>query len=889
MQSPLYTYYIAKCDLTVPKLLSGTVIDSETGEWLAGNHNDYVAGLITINSYEPFFIKDSYKVTNSARIFFYDANESYISSVAIREYIDRLIIIPSDAKYYAIYVYAGNDSLKQFVLTKFIYRAHKASPIYKSLTKVIERETDQIFFREKLNGTITLKQDDYKLLVDSSLVDNYLFLIYWSRAQANIVSSSSFDSSFSSSFAVNSKVIKYSNSLYYKGSFKITDCSINYSKQAISIKNFITEDGYSTILSKLDNTYDLIKLAPKLTPITLYKRPIVQVYIAGASTITNCIAGTYWEYEVSEAVDDDSSLVNTYHFNRVKEYVEMGFSGNIFPATIITDEDTFQTSDTHNSGQLVGNWRLGFSDFYLQIRSSGYAYYYLEIRNSEGAIYYRCGSTTAGTYLKPGTWTLNEALMFYSGSFTKVSAPSNFPSSITLYTLGHRIYRRILLDSDITSITDSEGVKNTYEIASDDFAVGSTNYKRCIALTGGNYWTSTLTTTMPTKYGVNDAGEYFTDDFIPSSSGASQMRLIPISRSAWGNISIWMEYSSLASYSTESGIADFEEQCTKAYTLRDSYKVSDVIKVILSQVDPSISVSGIANHGFLSAMPKPITGDYFDIYITQRTNVLKGEYDQPAQKAEITLGKLLGMLRTCFNCYWSISNGNFEVEHKSYYDKGRTYSEIVATEVDLTQKNDQFNKQPALYAQEEKSYDLSGLYSRLEMSWPDESTELFGPLHATPTSDYADNSDVKTLISDAIATDIDYMLANPSAFSEDGFAMICAQNNNTPIIEKAYKTDTDKNYIARIQNYYASWPYLLNFHLTDSPSTVLYCDEPIRGNIDAKSLVPIEVQSVRFPYPLDPSMFKVIITDIGIGHPQKCEVNLDTRQCEIDLKFDRNE
>ena len=90
---------------------------------------------------------------------------------------------------------------------------------------------------------------------------------------------------------------------------------------------------------------------------------------------------------------------------------------------------------------------------------------------------------------------------------------------------------------DVDTITDSEGTKYTYALPSNDFVTDNRNYRRCIGLKGGLFFCTSRTVDEPTRYGLNDYGQYFTNQFIPISTGIG--RPLPISRNSWANASLW--------------------------------------------------------------------------------------------------------------------------------------------------------------------------------------------------------------------------------------------------------------------------------------------------------------------------------------------------------------
>lgn len=80
-------------------------------------------------------------------------------------------------------------------------------------------------------------------------------------------------------------------------------------------------------------------------------------------------------------------------------------------------------------------------------------------------------------------------------------------------------------------------------------------------------------------------------------------------------------------------------------------------------------------------------------FIAPKSNVLKGNYDQAAQKAEITFEQVMNMLRDCFRCYWYIdSNNHLRIEHISYFMKGLSYTspniqlDLTKSMINLTRK-----------------------------------------------------------------------------------------------------------------------------------------------------------------------------------------------------------
>ena len=250
---------------------------------------------------------------------------------------------------------------------------------------------------------------------------------------------------------------------------------------------------------------------------------------------------------------------------------------------------------------------------------------------------------------------------------------------------------------------------------------------------------------------------------------------MPISRNSWANASLWYVYDSFYEY--------FEERLRKQYTLKDSYSIGAAIKAILKKIDPAISHETTAEYSqFLYGKTNPLGLAKFYVYITQKTNILKGNYDQPAQKAETSLEELMKMLRDCFRCYWYIEDNKFKIEHIHFFMNGGSYSGQSSYQLDFTKLTDQFNKKLSSYFQSEVEFEKSDLNQRYEFAWMDDVTDLFGGVTIDVKSNYIQKDKTEEINISQFSSDVDYMLFNPSNFSDDGFALLC------PIPKIAYPT-----------------------------------------------------------------------------------------------------
>ena len=710
----------------------------------------------------------------------------------------------------------------------------KVNPHYKDLSKKYAKESGQEFFRISLDGKINLFGQDYELIANSGLEDQLIFIIdKYNRTSGKWIE-------------------------YYKGEFNKTDCKLDYDKKKCELKTTAIDD-YSEVMNKYENTYDLIKLAPAITRINLHKRSLMQVYISGANSISNFFGGIYWEDDVNEAIDDHDTLVNKYYFS----YIKAGNEFYVRGAGISGVNGVYAGTN--------GYWSCwnGYTCYMGTDTPLTKAYIYIK-RNSDGTVLYQSVKQ----------WMFTNAGDCYIGreniEMVNVSNPSDKFTIESPFV--YHIYQRLLCDVD--TISDSEGVKNTYDLPPDDFVTDNRNYKKCIGLRGGLFFCTSRAVDEPTKYGANDYGQYFTNQFIPNSSGLG--RPLPISRNSWVNASLWYVYEDYT-------YKYFEERLRKRYTLKDSYSIAAAIKAILNKIDPTLKHEATAEYSrFLYDTTVPISMNRFYVFITQKTNILKGDYDQPAQKAEISFEDLMKMLRDCFRCYWYIEDGKFKIEHISFFMRGGSYSYDSNVQLDFTKLTDQFNKKPSAYFQSEVEYDKSDLNQRYEFGWMDDVTELFSGVTIDVKSNYIQKDKNEEINISQFSSDVDYMLFNPSNFSDDGFALLCPIKNGSnyelPIIHTTLVDEDGGTYEAIVQNWYASWTYLVHFYMYDMPANNIDCN--VLNNLHVNAVKMCMKHTIEFPIEEDLDELKLIRTNIGgEGKIDEYSVNMNTRTAKVKLMY----
>lgn len=837
MIPPKYNFYIGKKNNQYLSMNIDLYINPSTGEYVENKGmlaSRYKADIPT--GVTHLFVNKEAKYTY-AYIYFYDKDDNYLGSHSIKTN-GQIVPIKKDAYTFTI-SYSSYDTgfygyTKDGSYIDFIYTLKSVNPHYKDLSKKYAKESGQEFFRISLDGKINLFGSDYELVRNSSLEDQMILIIdKYNRTSGKWIE-------------------------YYKGEFNKTDCKLDYEKKSCELKTTALDE-YNDVVNKYENTYDLIKLAPAISRINLHKRSLMQVYVRGANSISNFFGGIYWEDDVNEAIDNHNDLINKYYFS----YIKAGNEFYIRNASISDVNGVYAGTNGYWS-----KWNPGYTCKMELVDGSSTMYWIRLYRNSDNTLLYQ--SEKQWDVIDPDNKYIGREdieMVNVNDSTDKFTIESPFV---------YHIYRRLLCDVD--TVEDSEGVKNTYNLPSDDFVTDNRNYKKCIGLTGGMFFCTSRAVDEPTRYGLNDYNQYFTNEFIPGSTGIG--RPLPISRNSWVNASLWYVYDSYYSL--------FEQRLRKQYTLRDSYSIAAAIKALLKEIDPTLQHEATAEYSrFLYDTTVPMSMARFYVHITQKTNILKGEYDQPAQKAEVSLEDIMKMLRDCFRCYWYIEDGKFKIEHISFFMRGGSYSYNTNVQLDFTKLTDQFNKKMSAYFQSEVEYDKSDLNQRYEFGWMDDVTDLFGGVTIDVKSNYIQKDKTEEINISQFSSDVDYMLFNPSNFSDDGFALLCPVKNGSslelPIVETQLVDENGDTYNAVIQNFYAAWAYLVRFYMYDMPASNLDCN--VLGDLYANGVKMCMKHTIEFPTEEDLDELELIKTTIGNGKIDEISVNVNTRHAKVRLLY----
>lgn len=879
-------------------------IDVASGNLIGPNSCSSYESIRNINglfTYYPIkFVTVSNKLSSeyeTGKLFYYDRNKKLLGKISFTR--NSTITIPVDNAVFIAFSLDRAQIKTNYDIKDFCEMSTVIKPHYKSLKKQYKKESNQMFFRESIDGKINLFGKDYEKVKNAGLEDMMTFNIY------------------------------HNDSLFATNIFNKTDCKFDHFKKSVELK-LTPRDKYTNILDKYDKTYDLMKLAVGKTALKLTKRSIIQIYIQGEDTITNYSSGTYWEDEVTEPVDDQDALLRKYYFAKgpiFKEVNLSGFNYDINTAFACTDNDCWNgTSFVEQAGQRYKlpcsikftkvydaktnlTESIGNNIFLLSDGTSAgchfidnadgsktvitkYDTYRIDIFTGDNGTGQRIYESTK-YYGKDGAFTLNQGDNLYpmqkidQGLPYKEPEPASF--NLGANVIEYQIWGRLLCDVAI----DSEG-QTLYDLPYDDFATERANFKKCIGLVFTqsdrslvHFYQRQDVQDEPTPWGINDFGQYF----IPPFLGPGVIMFpYPLARSTWANTSLWVAFEQNENYG-------LEVWCQKFYKKiwhKDCMELGAIIKALLAEIDPSIKFESTAEYSdfFYGTTYYSYGQSGIRTYLTQKSNVLKGEYDQAAQKAEITFEKLMNLLRDCFRCYWFIdSEGRFRIEHIMYFMRGMSYGSPVL-QYNLVDKIDKFNKKPILYCQQEVSFAKSELNSRYEFAWADDVTECMGGGFTVDVdSNYIQKDKTESINIELATSDIDMMMFAPSKFSQDGFAIMMAKDYEVQIIRNEYYDQRDTYYpvVTYTQNYYASFLSLFQHYMYDMPASSIYTSID-KGKDNSRYYVSnikrcmehkIEYQTMD-----NPDVYKLIGTDIGNGYVDDVSIDIDTHLAKVTLTYE---
>ena len=639
-------------------------------------------------------------------------------------------------------------------------------------------------------------------------------------------------------------------STYFEGYFRKTDCSINTLDRIIEVK-LSTLDMYDRLIAGLDNEYNLIALAPEIVQIQMAKNPILQIYSLGESVVSSYSpGGIYWEQEC-EAISDESELNNTHGFSFKSPRAD-------YRAIII-------------SGEI----------HYLVIASSisGYDYTFRSL-DSQIELRRKSSSNLAELVIG-GSVVASKTIMrtAYEKAFT-------FNTTYAVDAVISKIFYTRVIHDNPNSGTVNVDIKNKTQFGNFHNYKYATPYDLSDLL---YIEVSDAISSGPTEFGQRQPGEYYKYPQVPADTGLGPW--FPISKTTWGYYAYWL---------SDPFILDAMQQLlVSEFTLRHAYSLASCLDKLVKEVEPLlVHENAEAYSRFFYGGYNPLSGDSYQLFIAPITNVLEGEYNQPAQKMPITLKNIFEMLEDCFRVYWFLDGNKLRLEHITFFENGGSYYENTAVQLDTTKLMHPRSKKSWSDLENEYEYDLDNEPSRYEFSWADDSSAPFDGYPLEIHANYLKGKTEKIQVN-KFSTDVDLMLANPEGFSRDNIALLGASyiseakaKVNTVRVPVKEKYETFRiDYI--LQNGYLSFANLVPKYFTRNlPSLdVTVNNEPLQELIYdwglPEDLQPGKFKKQKISIPIgedDPDTNKLIGTSVGNGAIEEMKINLPSRVAEITLR-----
>ena len=730
------------------------------------------------------------------------------------------------------------NPIYRFTLTDMTSSVSRVTnPVWKNdLALEYSREQGQQFFRTKMSGKLTFVGEDGEWIINRGYTHKIGVLMQRS----------------------NDMGATWSTGWY--GHFFMKDCEVYLDDSKVTVQPEV-DDQYNKILAGMEKEYNLVDLLPQINYVHMKKFPLIQIYYPGETTLSCIYNGMSWEQDV-DAEDSDEVLTEEYHFSRNSDKREISLKQNgsvygIYEAD--TPQDPRVSYDVYFLPVSGGaGTRLHVVYEVTVVQDLGYTWHItIQLLDSSDNALYEYQDGGIGT-----KDTSNIDFVMSDGQGGTMDGQA----------FTRAIYSRILLD-----VYTFDG-NDTAPLSSSDFCHDNRNYTRAIGFVlGARYlMTSASTQVSPTEWGKASNGQYFVE---PTASDD----LFPIARTSWDNTSVW--------FVNDGNIIDYIRSFgQKTKTLRTAYPLSSVISVLLGKIDSSVSHAASTSYSeFFYSSTNPVSGQTNrTLLITPKSNILAGEFSQPAMNAPVTLKNIFDMLRDVYQCYWHVDNGKLIIEHIEYYKNGGAYGAPTLGWDVTTMKS--HNGKPWGFATSKYKYDKEQMPQTFQFGWMDDVTEPFMGQAVDVLSPYVEEGQIEETRVSLFTSDIDYMMLNPQAMSKDGFALMAGTPDNGEYalsVNQIYPgyngwTWIDKN--TYIQNWELAYCFLQPYYWRyDMPA------RSIRMNgisVNVLGVRRTKRQEIRFPVYGEPDPTELVNTFLGYGYIEKMTLVLSSRIAKCVLKYD---
>lgn len=529
--------------------------------------------------------------------------------------------------------------------------------------------------------------------------------------------------------------------VYWAGFFYKTDCKFDADSQSVVVSP-TSVDEYDDVLAGIEKEYNLLDLTLAMTNLKITKRAMIQIYVPGDKVITCILSAMSWEQEI-EPISNEGDLMNIFHFGRISGGETIAVSG----ATSPSDINGNYTSLANMNGYSVYSHMVEVQD---QGNPEQYHLEYMQEIVKNGVTYWVYQSQTGYNYT--------------DATYTPVSGVAT--GNLRIQRQSTSVYARWVFDNP------NPHNKTAYPIQSNDPVYDNRNYRYVypyVLVTNVIFYNNEFSA-IPTKYGIYQPGQYYLPPVLDYGSP------IPVARSTWGLQSIWYRPSQSLEFQEEKSL-------WQDYKMGNAYLLASVIEGLLHQIAPNVKHRGTTEYSQFLYGVNPISNVAFNLCITPKSNILKGSYSEPAQKAPITLKQITDMLRDCYRCFWWIDSQNrFRIEHISYFMNGGSYNGQPQVGIDITKAVVKRTGKPWGEGQNNYTFDKVEMPERYQFSWMDDVTQIFKGYPIDVISGYVERGKIENVNVRNFTSDVDYMLLNPAGCSKDGFALLATVPEEAEIV-----------------------------------------------------------------------------------------------------------
>lgn len=689
---------------------------------------------------------------------------------------------------------------------------------------------DRVFHRETLNGVLIFQRQDWTKIYYQNLDHKFTLIIERENGLGVYPT-------------------------YITCTFTKIDCNFNYDDKTIRV-NATVIDRYENMIAGIDREFDLIHdLKPEISTVVYKKQPLLQVVFPFFPIMFNLVGDTSWIIPIPEYAVID---IPPFGFEELSEhFLFIPGSGDMTPDVSgiyrFIVADTWERADGLYQIQKISLTRFGIV---------------------EGATVH---------YQMPDFEDFPEELVPHlfdtSHIFTAVV------SGDTCKAFSFRGFQRMLTDLDTVS---GDATIDLPQPDIGDLAFGYTKYvdPSVYPQLFATIFPDDDHTTTPSGYGkfistaLHFAGEYF--DFSKSYPVPNEeFNILPVLQKSWTDYFLNISRFGFSTFTT------LLEDAAKTITNKDMYEIGEVLKVLIPKLDPLVTFDTTTEHSeFLYSDLNPITGvANLRHFITPKSNVLVGDYDNPDKREIITFGRLVDeLLQFAPKLKWWISSDyKFHIEHADYFYNGKSYTTQVISN-DLTTQIEPKTGKPWAYHTKQWGYRKDILPERQVNKWMDAVSDPFDGFPIEFISNFVSKGNIDTQSITSFVSDLDFIQAIPERISRDGFCIVSAELVDDVWTVPFTEVDQGNGVVYFIQNGFWSNLYLhKHFHRYNLPSKFIRLNGV---NTVALTTKRAREQVISIAGPIEPDMMELITTLIGTGEVDASEVVFSSRQENYTLLHD---